>query len=169
MCFGVTPCLCQSWTSLRKTNYFFTPGASCPDTNIFTEKRSSLGFYLCMWYVLCTEAKDTATRQKNANVMRCCMRAPNVGLPTQRRRQAVLAARARKGSQGKAVENVQAEARVNISFSHANTGNKLWALCSKSFPLLQHHQLLPCHCVPCLQCGGREAGGGDFLTLLEPF
>lgn len=78
--FGVTPCLCQSWSSLRKTNEFFTPGASCPNTNIFIEKQSSLDFYLCVWYSSCTEAKDTATRQKNIDVLRCCMRAPNVGL-----------------------------------------------------------------------------------------
>lgn len=59
--------------------------------------------------------------------------------------------------------------RINVSFSHANRGKKLLALYSKSFLLLQHHWLLPCHCVPSLQHRGKEAGRGDFLTLLEPF
>lgn len=89
--------------------------------------------------------------------------------PTRRRLQAVLAARAGQGSQSKEVEVVQTEAGTNVSFSHASTNKKLWALCSKPFPLLQHRWLLPCHRVPCLQRWGREAGRGDFLTLLEPF
>jgi len=44
-----------------------------------SENQSSLDFYRCLWYSLCAEAKDTATRQKNIDIARCCMRARDVG------------------------------------------------------------------------------------------
>lgn len=91
---------------------FFT---SLPDTNIFPEKWSSLDFYLYVWYTLCTEAKDAVSRQKNISVLRCCMRAPNLGLlhyPRKKRLQVVLAARAEQDSQGKGVEGVEAKCKL---------------------------------------------------------
>lgn len=103
----------------RKIYYFFATEASCPNTNIFTEKWSSLDFHLCVWYNVFTEGKNKAIRQKNISLRRRCIRAFSVRL-LHYSQKAVLTARA--GQVARAMGN---EARTNVSFSNANKGKKL--------------------------------------------
>lgn len=155
---------CQSWTSFRKTNYFFYSSSIPPQyQNLCREMLLSWLLSLRVAQFVQRNKGHGHEAGKN-NVLRCCMRASNVGLLHYTHkgdsRLSWLPEPGRTAG-GKGMEGVQNKARINVNFSHANGGEKLFA--ESHFPSFS--SIRSWHVTMCLVCNTGEGKLVEVISL----
>lgn len=150
----MTPCLVRArLDSGKQITFFFYSSSIPPQYQNLCRRCSFLEFYLCVWHSLWQRGEGhshEAEKHQCTGVLHENTQCGFAPLSTQKRFQAVLAARARQDSWSKGMEGVQTKARINVSFSHANRGKKLFA--ESHFPSFS--MASSWHVTICLVCKG---------------